>query len=273
MPPGGPAGRRRWPWVVGGVAGLALVVALVVVLVLALGDDDSDEKSDAKDETTSSASASDDASTSDAAEPSEPSGPTESSGTADGDTGSDTGSATATDVGVAIGTPDAPHAVVIYEDFLCPYCQQLEESTRDQLAALALAGKVYVEYRPFDLLSRLGDYPIRATSAFAVVLEESGPDVAKRFHDLLYENQPSESEPDTVTNDDLVDLAVQAGATEADVRPGIESVAQRAWVTRATDAAMAAGVQGTPWVLLDGNQFQDGSTVPELATNLLAELE
>ncbi len=42
----------------------------------------------------------------------------------------------------------------------------------------------------FDLLSRIGDYPIRATSAFAVVLEKSGPEVAKKFHDLLYENQP-----------------------------------------------------------------------------------
>ena len=264
MPPGGPAGGRRWPWVVGGVVGLVLVVAVVVVLVLVLGDDDdSDKKSDAKDET-SSASASDDASDSGSAD-SETPGSTDS---ADGDTG-----ATATDVGVAIGAPDAPHTVVIYEDFLCPYCQQLEESTRDQLAALALAGKVYVEYRPFDLLSRLGDYPIRATSAFAVVLEKSGAEVAKKFHDLLYENQPSESEPDSVTNDDLVKLAVQAGATEDDVRPGIESVAQRAWVTKATDAAMTAGVQGTPWVLLDGTPFEDGTTVPDLASNLLEELQ
>ena len=72
------------------------------------------------------------------------------------------------DYGVAIGPKDAPHDVVIYEDFLCPFCGQLEKATREDLARLAADGKVRVEYRPFDLLSRLGDYPIRATNAFAL---------------------------------------------------------------------------------------------------------
>jgi protein-disulfide isomerase len=177
------------------------------------------------------------------------------------------------DYGVAIGPTDAPHDVVIYEDFLCPFCGQLEKATRDDLARLAADGKVRVEYRPFDLLSRLGDYPIRATSAFALVLEKSGPDVAKKFHDLLYENQPSEEDPGAVTNDDLVKLAVEAGASESDVKEGIESLSHKSWVDEATAEAAKAGVTGTPTILLDGKVFQDGRTVEELASNLVAELE
>src|ERR671914_1939657 len=48
---------------------------------------------------------------------------------------------------VSIGDEDAPHTIVIYEDFLCPFCAAVEASTRDDLAALADEGKVYVSYR------------------------------------------------------------------------------------------------------------------------------
>src|SRR3954467_1380723 len=94
--------------------------------------------------------------------------------------------------GVTIGPSDAPHDVVIYEDFLCPFCGELESATRDDLAQLAADGKVRGEYRPFNLLSNLGDYSERSAAAFSVVLDTKGPVVAKKFHDLLYENQPSE---------------------------------------------------------------------------------
>lgn len=184
---------------------------------------------------------------------------------------SDAGSS---EFGVTIGKKDAPHTVVIYEDFICPFCGELESCTRDDLTTLAADGKVLVEYRPFDLLSgRVGDYPIRAASAFSVVLEKSGPEVAKKFHDLLYENQPSEEAGDSVTNDDLVDLAVKAGATESDVADGIKSVAGKDWVTKATQDATANNVQGTPTILLDGKVFDDGRTVDDLAKNLIDALE
>lgn len=178
------------------------------------------------------------------------------------------------DYGVTIGEEDAPRKVVIYEDFLCPYCGELEKQTRDDLAQLAADGKVFVEYRPFDLLSQaFGDYPIRAASAFSVVLEKSGPEVAKEFHDLLFEHQPSESDPDAVSNDDLVELAVEAGAKESDVADAIRNVSNKDWVSAATAEAQAAGVQGTPTIILDDEVFTDGRTIDEQAENLIAELD
>ena len=175
--------------------------------------------------------------------------------------------------GVAIGPEDAPHTVVIYEDFLCPYCGDLEDRTRDELASLAADGKVRVEYRPFELLSQISDYSLRSTNAFAVVLEEAGPEAAKEFHDLLFENQPPESDPDSVTDDDLVEMAVEAGAEEAAVRAGIEGLAQKSWVDEATAEAQEAGVSGTPTILVDGEVFNDGRTVDELADNLISRIE
>jgi protein-disulfide isomerase len=174
--------------------------------------------------------------------------------------------------GVTLGPANAPHDVVIYEDFLCPFCGEFEKASRDDLAKLAEEGKVRVEYRPFDFLSTLGDYSARSAEAFSIVLDKSGPDVAKKFHDLLYENQPEEKGP-FPSNADILKLAVQAGANEADVKDAITNADGKGpWVTGATQAALDAGVRSTPTVLLDGKVFQDGRSQDEIASNLIDKL-
>jgi protein-disulfide isomerase len=179
----------------------------------------------------------------------------------------------ASEYGVSIGDPDAPHEIIIYEDFLCPVCQALEAASRDKLAEAAEDGKVYVSYRPFNLFGDppLSEYSVASAAAFAVVLEESGAEVALEFHDLLYENQPPESGP-YPDSDWLVDLAVEAGAAEADVREGIENGDGEAWVEEATDEAQDRGINSTPTIFLDGEQYQEGRTFEDLADNLVAEV-
>ncbi len=160
----------------------------------------------------------------------------------------------ASDYGVTIGDPDAPHQLVIYEDFLCPACGSLEAATNERLAELAEEGTVHVEYRPFELLASLGDYSLRSASAFGVVLEESGPEVAKEFHDLLYADQPAEGDEPYPDADWLVEKAVEAGATESDVRAGIEEGAND-FGREATREAEEAGVSSTPTIILDGSPY------------------
>ncbi|MEU0313034.1 thioredoxin domain-containing protein [Nocardioides sp. NPDC006273] len=173
--------------------------------------------------------------------------------------------------GLVIGPDDAPRKVVIYEDFLCPYCGDFEAATREDLAELAADGKVQVDYRPFVLLDQIGPYSELATSAFAVVQQEAGDDVAKTFHDLLFENQPSESGPFPDAAD-LVDLAVEAGAEESAVKDGIENLEGKDWADAATRAAADDGVRGTPTVLLDGEQFLEGNSMEEIADNLIQQI-
>jgi protein-disulfide isomerase len=178
------------------------------------------------------------------------------------------------DFGVLIGDPDAEHKVVIYEDFLCPICGQLEEASSEGLAEAAADGKVLVEYRPIAILTRFGDYSVRSANAFKAVLESTGPEEAKKFHDLLFEDQPAEDDPDShFTDDELVGLAVEAGATESDVRGDIEDLTYEDWVVEATDAAVDANVQGTPTIVLDGEQFADGSSYREIGENLVEAVE
>jgi protein-disulfide isomerase len=165
--------------------------------------------------------------------------------------------------GMVIGDADAPKEIVVYEDFLCPFCGQLEKTVRDRLDAAVEAGEVNVEYRPLPFLERISDYSPESANAFAVVLDASGPEVAKAFHDLLFDNQPSEEGPFPST-DDLVDLAVEAGADESDVRPGIEDMAFEGWVAAAGEAASKEGINSTPTVFIDG-QKAEGETLADIA--------
>ena len=169
--------------------------------------------------------------------------------------------------GLVVGAANAPKEIVVYEDFLCPFCGQLEKTVRDQLDAAVEAGEVSVEYRPLGFLARIDDYSPRSANAFAVVLDAAGPEVAKAFHDLLFDNQPSEKGP-FPSKDDLVDLAVQAGATEADVRSGIEDMTFEGWVDAANDAASQAGVNSTPTVLVDGEKAT-GQTIGDIAASMV----
>ncbi len=178
----------------------------------------------------------------------------------------------ASEVSLTVGPEDAPHTVVIYEDFLCPFCMEFEAASRDDLAQLAADGQVKVDYRPLDFLSRFGDYSLRSTNAFAAVLANDGPETAKAFHDALFENQPSESGP-FPEDSELVELGVDAGADEAALQSAVDDLTYETAVADATDAASRAGINATPTILLDGEPFNEGGTVDELAANLVAQLQ
>lgn len=171
--------------------------------------------------------------------------------------------------GLGVGDKDAAHRVIIYEDFICPYCGQLEAASHAGLAADAAAGRVYVEYRPFNLLQTT--FSAQALNAFAAVKTLAGSQAARTFHDLVYANQPEEPGPNDA-RDELVAWADQAvpatkrSAVEQAIR---DETSQRAWTDGATAAATAAGVHSTPTVLLDGQLFEEGSTATEMGQRLV----
>ena len=175
------------------------------------------------------------------------------------------------DHGVVFGEADAPHEVVIYEDFLCPACGSLETALDDGLSTAVEDGRARVEYRPLDFLSQFGDYSLRAANALAAVLDTAGPEAAKEFHDTLFAEQPAESgsHPD---DDWLVEKAVAAGAEEEQVRPLIEDLGFEGWIADGTEAASREGVRSTPTVYVDGREVT-GETTDEVARAVLAAVD
>jgi predicted DsbA family dithiol-disulfide isomerase len=183
------------------------------------------------------------------------SGPSDSAGSAPA-----TGTTSAT-----IGEASAPHQVVIWEDFLCPFCGELEKRTSEQLASAAGEGKVKVTYRPFNLLQT--DYSEQTLEVFAATQHTAGNDAAKKLHDLLYAQQPSESGP-FPSQSDILDLAVKAGADRTAVQQALDSGDAQKWADASTKAAEDAGVRSTPTVLLDGKEVT-GRTVDDIAASVL----
>ncbi|QZY28330.1 DsbA family protein [Nocardioides coralli] len=172
--------------------------------------------------------------------------------------------------GIVLGQEDAPTEVVIYEDFLCPFCAQLEGVLGDQLDTAIEQGDVRVEFRTLNFLSQAGDYSLRAANAFAAVSETAGPEAAKEFHDLVFAEQPSESGP-FPDDDFLVEKAVEAGADEGEVRPLIEDLGFEGWVEDGTEAASRDGIRQTPTVLVDG-QRTVGESPQQIASEVFAAI-
>ncbi len=172
------------------------------------------------------------------------------------------------------GQDSAPVTVTVYEDFMCPFCGDFEAESRPVLKKYIDNGDVQVQYRVLSFLDRGSSgtqYSTRAMSALGVVLDTSGPDVAGKFHDLLYENQPAEGSSG-LSDSKLIDLAVQAGANKDDVSGPIKSVRFEQWVKNATDASSKDGVSQTPTVLVDGKKLEF-STIPELMSQLTAAID
>jgi protein-disulfide isomerase len=165
----------------------------------------------------------------------------------------------ALDVG---SNPKAPK-VVVYEDFLCPYCREFESASRTSLRAAAKRGDVYIEYRPFHLLQ--DDYSSLALTAWGAVLEKGTGAQALKLHDLLYENQPYESDTNKPGIKDLQALARKAGVSDSAVLTAMGQENQ-AFIDAADDSATQAHVTGTPTVSLDGKQLEGSPT--DLASQL-----
>jgi protein-disulfide isomerase len=172
------------------------------------------------------------------------------------------------DYGVVVGDDDAPKTITLYEDFQCPVCRAFEVASAEKVRAGVEAGKVKVEYRMVSFLDKASknEYSSRAANAAMVVLDTAGADVFWKFHDLLYTNQPEEGTagPD---NEELIALAVQAGADPNEITDPINNGQFDQWVLNATDAMSKNGVTGTPTVLIDGQRA--GGTAADGLTAVL----
>jgi protein-disulfide isomerase len=168
-------------------------------------------------------------------------------------TGTKTPPVAAGTASLEMGDPNAPVKIVIYEDFLCPFCRELESSTRDFLRENAAKGKVLVEYQPINLLTRF-PYSAKALNAWAAVLKNQGPKAALELHDLLYEHQPYEESSGNVTDSQIASWVKQAGADTDAVRQAMKAP-DTAFFAAAQQAMTDANVTSTPTVFVNGEEL------------------
>jgi protein-disulfide isomerase len=171
-----------------------------------------------------------------------------------------------TNSGMLVGSAGAKVTLEIWEDFQCPACKQFEEANRAQIEAWVADGTVKVEYHPVAILDRYSstEYSSRSLNAFAAVINTT-PAAAEKYHDLLYTNQPPENSAG-LTDAKLIELAVQAGAKEADISAAITGQKFRGWTQTVTDQFSKKGYNGTPTIVVNGKQVEDWSKLKEAVT-------
>jgi protein-disulfide isomerase len=153
--------------------------------------------------------------------------------------------------------------IVIYLDYLCPFCGQFETTNSEAMRTMVEQGAATLEIHPIAILTNKSagtQYSLRAANAAACVAEYS-PDAFFDFNSLLFANQPEELSAG-LTNDELKDFAGQAGASKS-VNACIDETRFKAWVQESTNRALTepipnsdlASVTGTPTVLVNGKQY------------------
>ncbi|MCD0450804.1 DsbA family protein [Actinocorallia sp. API 0066] len=143
----------------------------------------------------------------------------------------------------------------VYEDFQCPACKGLEESSGNTIKQLAAEGKVKVVYRPFRLF---GQDPLKGNSERAANAALCAPgDNWIKFHDRLFAEQPKEGKVG-FENADLISWAADYGVSGAAFESCVNNGEKGAQVQAMTDHAFnTAGVQSTPTIVLNGKNVTD----------------
>jgi protein-disulfide isomerase len=156
-----------------------------------------------------------------------------------------------------VGKDTAPVTLTIYSDYLCPFCKVQHDNNLAQTEAWIAEGTAKVEYRMVAFLDQAStdEYSSRALNAAAAVLN-SAPDAFPKFHNALYAEQPAEGGPG-LSDDRLVELAVEAGAPKDPVQQAVTKRSYWGWTASVTEQASKDGVSGTPTVLVNGSQVEN----------------
>ncbi|MGV1004656.1 MAG: DsbA family protein [Candidatus Nanopelagicales bacterium] len=162
----------------------------------------------------------------------------------------------------------------VWEDFQCPGCGQLEAAAGSNLVNLADEGKVRLLLRPTFFLDnnlpQSNRSSQRATAAWGCAID-AGKGVD--YHSALFAAQPA-TEGEGFTDQKLLDLGQSVGLAGVELETfsncvGADTYA--AWAANSTQEFVAAGLNSTPTVLINGEKIAAGVVVdPEKLSQALA---
>ncbi|MEU8544449.1 thioredoxin domain-containing protein [Streptomyces sp. NPDC048717] len=173
------------------------------------------------------------------------------------------------------GRPDAPSTLAVWEDFRCPACAQFESIMRTSVHQLMASGALKVDYHLATLIDGNlgGTGSLRAANA-AACAQDAGKFTA--YHDVLYSNQPPETNDAFAKNEKLIELAAKVpGLDTPAFRACVEDGTHDSWVKTSHAAFKKSEFRGTPSVLLNGKPVfpqKDGVQIsPENLKKWVAE--
>ena len=159
------------------------------------------------------------------------------------------------------GSADAPVTVDLYEDFHCPHCADFEEAYGQILGDAQSDGTIRLRIFPMSFIDAGS---AAAANGFACAAE-SGFGAA--FYAGLFANQNLDW-----SDSQLHQLAERAnGSVPAEFSTCVSDRRHAAWADSIDAAAAAAGVTGTPAMVIDGQAVDITALTPDSLTTKIEE--
>jgi protein-disulfide isomerase len=144
------------------------------------------------------------------------------------------------------GPENAPVAIVVFDDFQCPYCARLEP----MLAQV-------IEKHPNDVKLVFKNFPLRnhpfAMKAAVAALAAESQGKFWEFHDLLFKNY------NQLSDQKIKDIAVAVGLNQEEFEKKKEDPAIGQRINQDMMEGQQAEVRGTPTVFINGVLLRDRS--------------
>lgn len=154
----------------------------------------------------------------------------------------------------AIAVGDGSNTLDTYIDFMCPICNQFEQSYGETIQGLVDDGSITLNIHPISILDRASqgtEYSTRAANAmYCVAVADAEASVP--FMQAMYENQPEEGSTG-LTDEQILGIAGNVGVTGID--DCVDNGSYKKFVTAMTEKTPVkegnSGI-GTPTVVLNG---------------------
>lgn len=178
---------------------------------------------------------------------------------------------------IRIGQPDAPATVRIVADMQCPVCKQFEADHSELLQQAVADGTAQIEYNIVGYLDNMSTnrYSTRSANASYCVADQ-GTEKYPAWLELMFRKQPPEGGAG-LSNEELIDIAREAGYTDPAVGECITDGTYEDFVAAMSDESLSEGIDGTPTVFVNGeqvnltiNQERTGFDTAPLATAIQA---
>jgi protein-disulfide isomerase len=159
--------------------------------------------------------------------------------------------------GKAMGDPDAPVLIEVYEDFQCPACKSYSEQIEPQVIDTFIpTGEVYYVYRHFPFIddSAPRNESDQAANASMCALDQ---DRFWDYHDMLFANWNNENQG-AFNDKRLVAFAETLGLDMTAFNQCFDANSHQQEIASEYQMGRDNGVTGTPSVLVNGRIITPG---------------
>lgn len=150
--------------------------------------------------------------------------------------------------GKTLGSPDAPVVVQMWEDFLCPACQQFADTIKPQLVDdFVKSGGVRLEFHQFPLQQHAPG-ALMAANATECAADQN---MFWPYHDRVFQAATQRGQAGLVF-DELVKYTGETGLDQSQFRTCMNNLRFNNEVAQSLTQAQQLGLNSTPSVLVNG---------------------